>query len=223
MDFITQNKYKNASPFPHLVVDNFFNEEQLDDCANAIQNNIDNLEWNQRDYKFQVNKRWLEDPTKMPPQVKKILWQLHTAEFLDFLKNLTGIEGIIDDPLNIGGGIHCTGKGGKLNIHKDFNYNKETLLTRKINVLLFLNRGWLPEWNGNLELWSKDRSEKIVDIIPAFNRMVIFNTDDESYHGCPTPLDCPEDRFRLSLATYYYVYEENLDESQQRLHSEFYD
>ena len=56
-----------------------------------------------------------------------------------------------------GGGIHCTGKGGKLNIHKDFNYNKETLLTRKINVLLFLNKGWLPEWNGNFELWSKDK------------------------------------------------------------------
>jgi len=223
MDFIIQNKYKNANPFPHLVVDNFFNEEQLDSCANAIQSNIDNLEWNQRDYKFQVNKRWLEDPTKMPPQVKKILWQLHTAEFLDFLKNLTGIKGIIDDPLNIGGGIHCTARGGKLNIHKDFNYNKETLLTRKINVLLFLNKDWLPEWNGNLELWSKDRSEKVVDILPTFNRMVIFNTDDESYHGCPTPLDCPEDRFRLSLATYYYVYEENLDESQQRLNSEFYD
>jgi Rps23 Pro-64 3,4-dihydroxylase Tpa1-like proline 4-hydroxylase len=91
------------------------------------------------------------------------------------------------------------------------------------NVLLFLNKDWLPEWNGNLELWSKDRSEKVVDILPDFNRMVIFNTDDESYHGCPTPLECPEDRFRLSLATYYYVYEENLDESQQRLNSEFYD
>ena len=71
MDFITQNKYKNASPFPHLVVDNFFNEEELNSCVNAIQNNIDDLDWNQRDYQFQVNKRWLEDPTKMPPQVKK--------------------------------------------------------------------------------------------------------------------------------------------------------
>ena len=25
-----------------------------------------------------------------------------------------------------------------------------------INVLLFLNKDWSPEWNGNLEFWDKD-------------------------------------------------------------------
>lgn len=220
--FLTGQKYRSRSPFPHVIIEDFFNDEDLTQCMESILNNIDNLEWMQKDYDFQVNKRWLEDPTKMPSEVKKILWQLHTSEFLNFLKDLTGIKGIIDDPLNIGGGIHCTGHGGKLNIHKDFNYNKETQLTRKINVLLFLNKDWLPEWNGNLELWDKDRKTKIKDIPPTFNKMVIFNTDEESYHGCPIPLNCPQDKFRLSIATYYYVHEENLEENKQRLYSEFF-
>tara|TARA_R100000008_G_scaffold84577_2_gene72350 strand:- start:5433 stop:6101 length:669 start_codon:yes stop_codon:yes gene_type:complete len=221
--FLSHQQYKNSSPFPNIVIDNFFSDEELTQCMQSILDNINNLEWKQQDYHFQVNKRWLEDIVKMPLEVKKIMWQLHSTEFLCFLKDLTGIKGIIDDPLNIGGGIHCTGACGKLNIHKDFNYNKETGLTRKINVLVFLNKEWRPEWNGNLELWSRDRSQKVKEIPPNFNKMVIFNTDEDSYHGCPAPLECPDDRFRLSLATYYYIHEENLDESQQRHHSEFYD
>jgi len=221
--FIEHTQYKNASPFPHAIIEDFFNDEDLTACVKSIEDNIDDLRWNQRDYKYQVNKKWLEDPRLMPDQVKKILWQLHSAEFLYFLKELTGISGIIDDPLNIGGGIHSTERGGKLNIHKDFNYNKETSLVRKINVLVFLNKEWPSEWNGNLELWSKDRKNKIVDIPPTFNKMVIFDTDEESWHGCPRLIKCPENRRRLSLATYYYVYKENVPKDQQRLYSEFYE
>lgn len=221
--YLHNYRYKNSRPFPHKIIGHFFNEDDLTECLNSIENNMENLEWKQKDYNFQVNKRWLEDPSAMPFEVQKIMWELHSTEFLYFLKQITGISGIIDDPLNTGGGIHCTGRGGKLNIHKDFNYNKKTNLVRKINVLLFLNKNWKPEWNGNLELWNKDKTEKVVDIPPTFNKMVIFNTDEESYHGCPIPLECPEDRFRLSLATYYYVFEPNMPKEQQRLYSQFYD
>jgi hypothetical protein len=41
--------------------------------------------------------------------------------------------------------------------------------------------------------------------LPVFNRMVIFNTTDLSYHGHPDPLNCPEDRSRRSLALFYYT------------------
>jgi hypothetical protein len=41
-------------------------------------------------------------------------------------------------------------------------------------------------------------------ILPLFNRCAIFNTTSSSYHGHPTPLACPPDRTRKSIATYYY-------------------
>jgi hypothetical protein len=41
-------------------------------------------------------------------------------------------------------------------------------------------------------------------ILPVFNRCAIFSTTDYSYHGHPTPLTCPPDRSRKSIATYYY-------------------
>ena len=41
-------------------------------------------------------------------------------------------------------------------------------------------------------------------VLPLFNRCAIFSTTSFSYHGHPTPLACPPDRTRKSIATYYY-------------------
>ena len=42
-------------------------------------------------------------------------------------------------------------------------------------------------------------------ILPVFNRCVIFNTNDVSYHGHPDPLECPAEMTRKSIAIYYYT------------------
>jgi len=38
---------------------------------------------------------------------------------------------------------------------------------------------------------------------------VVFNTDEDSFHGLPEPLNCPEDITRKSLALYYFTEEAN--------------
>jgi hypothetical protein len=45
-------------------------------------------------------------------------------------------------------------------------------------------------------------------VLPVFNRCVIFNTDADSFHGHPEPMTCPEDRYRRSIALYYYTVED---------------
>jgi hypothetical protein len=35
--------------------------------------------------------------------------------------------------------------------------------------------------------------------------MAIFATTENSYHGHPEPLTCPDDRVRRSIAMYYYT------------------
>ena len=42
-------------------------------------------------------------------------------------------------------------------------------------------------------------------VLPVFNKMVIFSTTDNSNHGHPDPLNCPNDMSRKSIATYYYT------------------
>jgi hypothetical protein len=43
---------------------------------------------------------------------------------------------------------------------------------------------------------------------PLFNRMVVFGTDEQSFHGHPEPLRCPAGRARRSIALYYYSEDE---------------
>jgi len=76
-----------------------------------------------------------------------------------------------------------------------------------------LNKNWKDEYGGNLEIWDKNMVKKVKSIAPLFNRCVIFNTDSNSYHGHPDPLNTPPGITRKSIALYYYtaskkVYEE---------------
>jgi len=73
-----------------------------------------------------------------------------------------------------------------------------------------VSRDWDPAWGGGLGLWSHDpetgqprQIEKVVDC--TFNRAVLFDTTQNSWHGLPDPIRCPADRFRASLAVYYMI------------------
>ncbi len=89
-------------------------------------------------------------------------------------------------------------------MHADFNRHKKLKLDRRLNVLLYLNQNWKEEYGGHFELWNEDISASVRKILPVFNRMAMFSTTSTSYHGHPTPLSCPPDRTRKSIAIYYY-------------------
>jgi Rps23 Pro-64 3,4-dihydroxylase Tpa1-like proline 4-hydroxylase len=140
--------------------------------------------------------------------VFKVLSYLNSKEFLQFLQELTGVRDLVPDPQFNGGGIHMIPKGGKLNVHVDFSRAFfDNNLYRRVNILLYMNEGWQDEWEGALELWDDrpaDGGNLIKKVYPIFNRMIVFGTSKNSWHGHPTPLNCPEGEYRKSLAVYYY-------------------
>jgi hypothetical protein len=193
--------YNQAKPFPHAVFDNFFNPNKLLEIAHAFPQPTEGQWWkydNALERKFAKNQ-------ELPPIIKEFIFELQGGIFLQFLEQLTGIERLQPDHSLNGGGLHSISRGGKLDIHADYNYHPVTKLDRRLNVLIYLNNGWLPAWKGNLELWDKDMTACQKSIMPLFNRMVIFNVTDDSLHGHPDPLECPENRTRNSIALYYYT------------------
>jgi hypothetical protein len=142
--------------------------------------------------------------TPMGDATRHLLNELNSAAFIDFLEELTGIRGLVPDPHLEGGGMHQIVRGGHLNVHVDFNRHPRTGLGRRLNALIYLNRDWKDEYGGALELWSTDGSRCERRIPPLFNRLVVFSTTESSYHGHPTPLSCPPEMTRKSLALYYY-------------------
>jgi Rps23 Pro-64 3,4-dihydroxylase Tpa1-like proline 4-hydroxylase len=92
-------------------------------------------------------------------------------------------------------------------VHADFNLYPRLNIWRRLNFLLYLNEQWDESWGGELELWNRTGKQKVRAIQPLFNRVVIFDTSNFSYHGHPHPLMCPPDRSRKSIALYYYTAE----------------
>ena len=90
-------------------------------------------------------------------------------------------------------------------MHVDFNIHPITNQDRRINVLIYLNDNWEEEYNGQLDLWDTEMGYLKKSVLPIINRVVIFNTTDNSWHGHPDPLACPETMSRKSLAFYYYT------------------
>jgi len=201
--------FTENQPFPHIVIDNFYPEDELNKVADEIEN-ISEETWNNNNvamgtHQYQQRKSAIRNTNVIGPHSKSLVDLFNSDLMLAWLTQITGIKNLKRDPYNLGGGLHRTQRGGKLSIHADFNTHPNTNQYRRLNALLYMNRDWKEEWNGHLELWNKDMSERTHNLLPIFNRLVIFATDDHSYHGHPEPLECPEDRARLSFAFYYYT------------------
>jgi hypothetical protein len=199
---INKDIYLKNEPFPHIVLDNVFDNNFLQKISDEFASF---KEWDGViNYYGSRNKRFCSDSSKLPENVLNVIHKLTNKDFLLWLEKITGEQALMPDPYLYGGGMHSTTKGGFLKMHADFNWHKKINLFRRLNLLLYLNKNWREEWGGNLELSSKDVNNSRKSIIPIFNRMVIFTTDDNSFHGQPSELNCPEQIWRNSIALYYY-------------------
>jgi Rps23 Pro-64 3,4-dihydroxylase Tpa1-like proline 4-hydroxylase len=138
------------------------------------------------------------------PATQAVIGTLQGEAFRQALDALVGETGLLADPSLDGSGLHATEDGGYLNVHADhLSHTTQRTWSRRVNLLLFLNRGWQPAWGGQLELWSADMRRCVQRIEPGFNRCVIFPVSATTYHGV-VPVRCPSGRPRKSIAIYYF-------------------
>lgn len=195
--------YKKAEPFPHIAIDDFFPASVIESINENFPKPEDSI-WNERISETYQHKLASNDVDHAPEVIRDVMYQLNSASALKALERLTGEGPLISDPFFTGGGLHQIESGGYLAVHADFNQPRHLPIFRRLNLILYLNQDWQREYGGDLELWSRDSKQKVKSIAPIANRAVIFTTDTTSFHGHPTPLACPPDRTRRSLALYYY-------------------
>jgi len=171
-------------------------------------------DWYTYDNVFEV-KRAQDNLLKIPEIHKRILADFNTHIFIDHIEKVFGIDGLIPDPSFRGGGLHQIMPGGKLDVHIDFNRHPKLKLHRRINAILYLNKHWQKEWGGHLELWDSEMKKCVKKVAPLFNRMVIFETTDFSYHGHPEPLNFPPGESRKSMAWYFFLLIDQSTKSQK--------
>lgn len=195
-------QYRNAEPFPHIVMDDFLPPDFLRGLLGEFPDSEGKHYFDraQERLKFQYPPRDISGP-----RLRNLVMELNSPPILKFLEALTGISALIADPYFEGGGLHEIKRGGHLSVHADFNIHQRMQVERRLNLLIYLNDDWHPEYGGDLELWDQAMRSCCHRIPPVIGRAVVFNTALDSFHGHPDPLNCPPERSRRSIATYYYT------------------
>lgn len=201
-----KSEFQSKKPFKYVMFDGFFPK----DIAEKILINypkIKNGKWGETTYIDQKNK-FEKNKFETNSVFDKVFKELNSELFINWLNDITEIEEALkgDDDL-FGAGLHQSVKGAFLNIHVDFNIHPKTKFHRRLNVLVYMNKNWKEEYGGHLELWdfSNNNKKMLEKIAPSFNRCVIFETNEVSFHGHPKKLNMPVGNNRKSLATYYYT------------------
>jgi Rps23 Pro-64 3,4-dihydroxylase Tpa1-like proline 4-hydroxylase len=196
--------YQNTVPFPHVVIDNLFAPYLLDPLLEemaALQEN----QWLLVEDLPRERIRRMRSAVDLGPAGSQMLSLVHCASFLYLLSEITGIWQLLPDPYLQGAGYAAMRRGDFFNVHSDRNVAYDTGLSRRLAMIVFLNKAWEPGYNGQLELWNHAATHCDVSVEPVFNRTILFEVADPNYHGVPAPIACPEDRSRQSFIVYYHT------------------
>ncbi|MBS1948262.1 MAG: 2OG-Fe(II) oxygenase [Bacteroidetes bacterium] len=196
-----QKKFDEGIPFRHLVIDDFldssFAQELLGSfpAIGSMKTQYDGL-----------NERKAEesDFNKLDGCFTELHNVLSSAEFISWIEKITSLKplGTVNDRL--GCGLHQGGNNSFLDIHIDYNIHPIKKISRKLNLLIFLNPEWHEEWGGYLELWDGKVKNCIQKIKPSFNRAVIFECSEISYHGY-SRITVPPNITRKSYYQYFFL------------------
>ncbi len=199
-----QEQFRSAQPFPSICIDDFLEPEFARKMARSYPDyQASAVLGREFDAVNERRKIQITDPEKFPEPVKQAAAFFASEGFRRTLSEITGIPDLLWDPTYSGGGMHQSATSGRLDVHVDFNRLSSSGLYRRVNLLLYLNEHWEAEWGGKLELWDREVKRCFHSFDPIFNRCILFETSDISYHGV-TKLRCPDGVTRRSFALYYY-------------------
>lgn len=174
-------------PFPHIVLQEFFQESFIRDVAKALA---------QQEFVFQESDLFSFSQTKdlsllSDPALTALYRLLNFWEFKDYVQKITGIEAL--------GTVDCSGFVYRM---KDYLLpHDDHLETRRVAYTLHLTR---PDFSrrdgGALEFF--DNGKVVVSYPPHFNTLILFPVQEEkTLHHVSEVMT---DRERFSLAGWFH-------------------
>lgn len=202
-----QSAFAAAAPFPHVVIDDFLEAN----FASALLATFPAFERGNSvgDDGKPGGKSTLAKIRQLGPAWQRLDDAIQSPEFLAAVAGFTGIDELIYDPWYLGGGTHENRNGMSLDPHVDFNYHPSERWHRRLNLIVYLNPAWDAAWGGCLELFRDPHADAqpVASIAPVYNRCVIFETSERSWHAFNQIALPPEhaDLTRRSIALYFYT------------------
>lgn len=203
------DRFATARPFRHVAIDGFFTPETARALAEGFPAFDEKLAMNENG---QVGAKAVNEKVRDLGGPWVGLDDLVQSEaFRALISRITGVPDLLYDPHYFGGGTHENLHGQGLDAHVDFNFHPVTRQHRRLNLIIYLTEEWDDAWGGSIQLhkdpYLAPSEDDIAVVTPLFNRCVIFETNEHSWHGFPR-IDLPEDKRHLSrksFALYYYT------------------
>jgi Rps23 Pro-64 3,4-dihydroxylase Tpa1-like proline 4-hydroxylase len=195
-----QKEFVEAIPFKYVIIDQFLNDSAATQLSNYFPSLSQmNISYNGINEKKAEHSNFSE-LNKLFTQLRE---ELFDQSFIELIQKITGLEHLHLIQDRYGYGLHQGGQGSFLDIHIDYNLHLTEKKQRRLNLLLFLSDHWENAWGGQLQFWNSDVTRCIQNIMPRFNRCVIFECNEVSYHGYDL-ITCPPNITRKSFYLYFF-------------------
>ena len=206
--------FATAHPFPHIVIDDFFNADFCEQLLGEFPG-FDRQQATSENGTIGL-KAVHQHISRIGPCYRNLDTLVQSQAFLDYISAITGIPKLLHDPDYFGGGTHENLNGQELDPHVDFTFHPKLKAFRRLNLIVYLNKQWERSWGGNIEFHLNPRLEpgedQIITVEPFFNRAVIFETNNISWHGFER-ICLPAEKQHLSrksVALYFYTMEREI-------------
>jgi 2OG-Fe(II) oxygenase superfamily len=202
--------YQTAIPFSHVIIDNFLDESLAE---YLLQDFPDVSVMNRSHHYLFANKYELAIENTISTSFSEFYQEITSSRLQLFVSEIVGEDLFVDTELC--GCLHQGINGSFLDMHTDFNLHllKNNWL-HSSNIIIYLNKDWKEEFGGNLLLKSELKGITS-NIIPQFNRCIIMQSDDTTYHGY-SQLKLPKGLTRKSI--FVPIYKEELFDNLPQRH-----
>jgi Rps23 Pro-64 3,4-dihydroxylase Tpa1-like proline 4-hydroxylase len=195
-------KFKNGQPYEHVVVPNFFSTEMANNLYAMFPEPLD-IAYDWKHYDNPIEQKYTLNKFEKTSIFTRLFEYLQSSEVVELFKRVTGIENLEADPYLHGAGLHAYPTNGKLDVHLDYGIHPFSQKERRCNLIVYMNRNWRNAYGGHLQLWDANMKNCKEIIAPDWNTAILFRTSDISFHGIPSPIECPDGMYRKSIAIYY--------------------
>ena len=181
----------------HLAIDDLLPA----DVARRIGEGFPHTSEMVRNRKLREDKYVSAQLNRHDPLVEEAVYGFQSRPVLDAVERATGISGLQPDDHLYAGGISSMTRGQFLAPHLDNSHDKDRQRWRVLNLLYYVTPDWTPGRGGSLELWPDGPRGRRMSIESRFNRLVIMETHEGSWHSVSS---IEADGARNCVSNYYF-------------------
>ena len=173
-----KENYQSSGKINHLIIDNLLPDEIVERLHKQFPPESQLTLLNERQEKKYVGVQFLEHQEI----VEECIYAFQDSEIINAFSKICTIEDLEADPELYAGGISSMSDTCFLNPHIDNSHDRLKEKYRRLNLLYYVSKDFLPSDGGQLLLYPQGIKTEPIEIDSRYNRLIVMRTDNKSLH-----------------------------------------